>query len=103
MTRIVPSQVVDVINRLYRHAAFNTSHSNYSRGNAASLRGIVDLIKQIPQELLVLPADQYANLAIALGAIEQHLQILASGDAKVLLQPVMGYDPLVILRDALIR
>jgi hypothetical protein len=51
---------------------------------------------------LVLPAEQYATLVIALGAIE-HCLLTASSDAyKILLQNVNGRNPVVLIREALL-
>ena len=80
MTRVVPSQVVATIGQLIPGSRDGTSRATYSMGQAGALRGIVDLIKQIPQELLILPVDQYAGPVIALGAIEQQLLTWASRD-----------------------
>jgi hypothetical protein len=106
MTRVVPSQVVATIGQLCPGSCDSSSRATYSFGNAGALRGIVDLIRQIPQELLILPAAQYADLVIALGAIEHHLHTWASGDPhahNVILQPVKGRDALVIIHEALLN
>ena len=104
MARVVPSQVVETIEQLFPWSRDSASRSTYSFGNAASLRGIVDLIRQIPQELLILPAAQHADLVIALGAIEHYLLTWASRDAhNIILQSVKGRDALVIIREALFQ
>jgi hypothetical protein len=107
MTRVVPSQAVATIEQLFPGSRDSASRATYSFGNAGALRGIVDLIRQIPQELLILPADQYADLVITLGAIEHHLLTWASRDAgrfnSIILQNVNGRDPLVLIRQALLE
>jgi hypothetical protein len=55
MTRVVPSQVVATIDQLFPEARNNKSQARHTLGQAGELRGIVDLIGQIPQELLILP------------------------------------------------
>ena len=104
MTRVVPSQVVATIEQLFPGSRDSTSQATYSSGQAGALQGIVDLVKQIPQELLILRADQYAGLVVALGAIEHCLLEWASRDSRgIPLQPVMGRDLLVIIREALLQ
>jgi hypothetical protein len=87
MTRVVPTQAVATIERLFPGSRNSTSQATYSMENANALRGIVDLIRQIPQELLILPADQYADLIISIGAMEQSLLMWASRDALKVIKP----------------
>jgi hypothetical protein len=104
MTRVFPSQAVATIEQLVPWSRDSAPRVTYSFEHAGLLRGIVDLVKQIPQELLILPADQYANLIITLGVIEHYLQAWASRDAlNIFLQNVNGRDPVVLIREALLQ
>jgi hypothetical protein len=74
--------------------------SPYRVGEAGLLRGIAELVKQIPQELLILPADQYARLIIALGAIEQCFLTGESADGRrIYIENINGRDAVVLLRE----
>jgi hypothetical protein len=102
MTRVVPTQAVATIDQLFPHVQSGAApQATYTALAARELRGIVDLIRQIPQELLILPADQYADLVLGLGAIEQQLGTWASRDDT--LRPVKGVDPLALVRRALLK
>ena len=104
MTRVVPSQAVATIEQLVPGSLNSKSRATHSYGQAGLLRGIVNLVGQIPQELLILPADRYSDLVLSIGAIEQCLLMWASRDAhNFLLQNVNGRDPLVLIREALLQ
>jgi hypothetical protein len=104
MPRVVPTQAVATIRRLFpgisRH---NNPQPTYSLGNANSLRGIVDLVKEVPPEMIVLPEDVYANMVLATGAIENQLDIWISrgGGIGDVLYPINGLDPVLLICEAL--
>jgi hypothetical protein len=100
MPAVMPSQAVATIGELFPGAR-GPSQATYTSGNANALRGIVDIVRQVPPELLVLAADQYAELVIGLGAIEQQLGIWTSRSDVGVLQPVKGFDVLHLLWRAL--
>jgi hypothetical protein len=103
MPSVMPTQAVAAIDQLFPHVRGGGAQGTYSSGNASALRGIVNLVKQVPQELLILPSDQYADMVLGLGAIEEELSTWASrGDVGVL-RPVKGLDPLVLVRGALLK
>src|SRR5215472_14813123 len=102
MPRVMPTQAVATIRRLFPGASrHNNPQPTYSSGNANALRGIINLVKEIPPELIVLPEDVYADLILANSAIESQLDIWVSrGDVGVL-QPVNGVDPVLLILEAL--
>jgi hypothetical protein len=101
MTRVVPSQAVATIGQLCPGSRDNTSRETYSWRQAGLLRGIVDLVKQIPQELLILPVGQYAKLIVAIGEIEHYLLTWASRDAQDIL--FVQNASVVSIREALLQ
>jgi hypothetical protein len=107
MTRVVPSQAVATIEQLFPGSRLDTGQRTYRFGQAGALRGIVDLVKQIPQELLIMPVEQYADFVIALGAIEQYLLPWASREAgaykSIALRDLNGHDPVVLICRALLK
>ncbi len=103
MPRVVPTQAVATIDLLFPHVKGGETQATYTTGNAPSLRGIVDLVREIPPELLALPSDEYANFVIGLGAIENQLATWASRGDTGALRPVSGLDPLAHVRRALVK
>jgi hypothetical protein len=102
MPPVMPTQAVATIGCLFpgmsRH---NNPQPTYSSGNANVLRGIINLVKEIPPEMIVLPEDVYADLILATSAIENQLEIwISRGDFGVL-QPVKGVDPVLLICEAL--
>jgi hypothetical protein len=68
MARVMPSQAVQTIDKLFPHAAQNVRTP--LKGHSASLLGVVTLLKEIPEELIVLPPAEYADLRLAQSTIE---------------------------------
>jgi hypothetical protein len=83
----------------------NSPQPTYSIGNANALRGIINLVKEVPPEMIVLPEDVYADLILATSAIENQLEIWislgAGGAGHSVLQPVKGIDPVLLILEAL--
>src|SRR5579862_980173 len=100
MPTVMPSQAAATIGELFPGAR-NPSQATYTIGNANALRGILDIVRQVPPELLVLPPDQYSELVIALGAMEQQLGLWTSRGEVGILQPIKGLDVLHLLWRAL--
>ncbi len=63
MPRVVPSQVVELIDKLFPSARNQAEGQEFvlSIGNSNQLAAILDLTQQIPPELLVINSDQYAE------------------------------------------
>ena len=80
----MPSQAAASIARIFPGIA-EANAASYSSNSAGLLRGMVDIIKEIPQELFVLPPEHYEGLIVGLGIIEQQLALWVSRvDAGVL-------------------
>ncbi len=71
MARIVPSQVVEIINSMFPFTATQRDHESVSLdfSSQESLAGIVHLIDQIPPELIHLKDTDYINFIVNLEAI----------------------------------
>jgi hypothetical protein len=102
MPRITPTQAVATIRLLFpgmsRH---NSPQPTYSMGNANALRGIINLVKEVPPEMIVLPEDVYADLILATSAIENQLEIWISRGPGGVLQPVKEVDPVLLILETL--
>lgn len=102
MPRVYPSQVKELIERTFPFV-LTEDNSLVTLGHVAELTAIVGLAKEIPTELLTLEGANYADYAMALGAIEHMLQLwIARGDVGGL-RPAKGKSPLVLLHRALAK
>jgi hypothetical protein len=102
MPRITPTQAVATIRLLFPGASRHHSpQPTYSIGNANALRGIINLVKEVPTEMIVLSEDVYADLILATSAIENQLSIWISRGAGDVLHPVNGVDPVLLILEAL--
>jgi len=76
MPRVVPSQVVEVIDSLFPNAKKEVEGQpmrlNWDDGTR--LLAIVELASQIPEELLVLDSSHYAEYVASLAAIRWYIQ-----------------------------
>lgn len=68
MPRVVPSQVVALIDQVFPHARATPKFPVYS-GHAASLSAIVSLTDDIPEELIAISGDDYADLVHGLESL----------------------------------
>jgi hypothetical protein len=89
MPRIVPSQVVTLINRLFPP---DQIQNTLGRGNAGQLAAIVNLVDGIPEELLTMDSDSYAGFLCGTAHIRQTLTTWASDrSARSNLDPIPGF------------
>lgn len=68
MPRVVPSQVVALIDRSFPGCKANRKFPVYS-GNAGVLSAIVSLADEIPEELLTISGDDYTDLVHGMEAL----------------------------------
>ena len=65
MTKVVPSQVISLIDRVYPNANKTPDMKVYS-ADAAVLAAIIELAANIPDELLTISGDDYAKYVFGL-------------------------------------
>jgi hypothetical protein len=70
MPRVVPSQVVDFINTLWPSS---NQHDNLAGNDAGQLAALIDIVDQIPDELLTMDSPAYARFICGKGQIKQKL------------------------------
>ena len=71
MPRVVPGQVVDLIKQIFPNVNNTTSNSlRIDSVYSASLAGIIDLVEQIPNELILLSGDDYIDFVLSINAIK---------------------------------
>lgn len=72
MPNIMPNQVVLVVEKFFSHVTKNLPGNDLLHSGALDiLQGIVNLVREIPSELINVPADQYADLVLAIAIIEE--------------------------------
>jgi hypothetical protein len=102
MPRVVPSQVVNFINILW---PINNDLNNLQRSQAGQLSGLVNLVDQIPGELLVMDSVSYTSFVCGRAHISQKLVTWASVlDREHHLGVMPGPTPsnaVMVIRDAL--
>ncbi len=107
MPRVVPSQVVEFIEHFFPFAANERKSRNQVLGigprEASGLTAIIDLVQQIPHQLIVLEGSRYAALITGLAAIQNavsHWQ--AQGRSELSYLDVFNnLSPVYLIRTAL--
>lgn len=107
MPRIVPSQVVTLVDRLFPWGATqkNTKQEvQLERSSTNSLAAVVELADQIPPELITLDPDSYAVYVTSLTAIRTAIRAWQTGGGVDYLTKIPGLgnlNPVTLLRDYL--
>ncbi|WP_426409397.1 hypothetical protein [Bradyrhizobium ganzhouense] len=100
MTKVVPSQIVALIDRVYPSAQSAPDMKVYS-GDAAILAAIINLVDDVPVELLTISGEDYTGLVVGLESMGAAIDRWnhRGGD-----EPPRNYDgksPLYLVRAAL--
>ena len=78
MARVMPSRVVQTIDELFPHAASSRPGAVLDAGHSSQLLGILELLKDVPDELIILTSADYSDMILAKSTIEEHLAIPGS-------------------------
>jgi hypothetical protein len=97
----MPSEVVQTIDELFPHAKKGVGDGTLAAAHSSQLRGIINLLKDVPSELINLPPLHYADLVLATSAIEEHLEIWISRGNVGGMAPVKGRDAVTVIRHVL--
>jgi hypothetical protein len=108
MPRVVPSQVVTLIDKLFQ---FTSSQQDTPQGrttldhnNSNSLAAIVELADQIPPELIALEGDNYTTYVASLAAIRTTIITWQTRGGVQPLSTIQGFgnlNPVTLLRRCL--
>jgi hypothetical protein len=101
MTRIVPGQVVETIDRLFTGESKGVGTAQLTHERLFHLQGIVDLLRQLPSELLAVSAAEFADLTVATAAIELTILRCSHGQWPIALPPISGEDVIHTIRRVL--
>jgi hypothetical protein len=107
MPRVVPSQVVSFIDQVFPWAANQQEHHgvNLVMGNSAELTGLLNLIDEMPGELLTLDGLNYSIYVCSIAAVRNQIDVwTARGDvgALVFVHGLPQYSPVALIRRALV-
>ena len=100
MLRVMPSQVVKTIETLFPYVTRGEKGSLFSE-NSTKLRGLAELMRGIPSELLVLPPEKYADLIFARSTVEETLDYWIAHGKWQHLREVNNSDAIAVIRDVL--
>ena len=108
MPRVVPSQVVEVIDQVFPNLKdqkdISQDRFSINRDHQNEVAAIVELIDQIPSELIKLDPKDYTALQLAISAIKNTLPTWKLRDFG--LDRIHGYgylNPVTLIRNALVK
>ena len=102
MPRVVPSQVVDLIDQLFPFIADGSEpNRTLEHGSLLQLAAVLELIDRLPQELITLGPDQYVAFVKSVAAIRAVIPRWQGGSPKFPLYPFPDGSPLRLLRGSL--
>lgn len=99
MPRIVPSQVVALIDELFPHARTSPDFQVYSV-HAPALSAIIRLIDEIPSQLITLGAPDYGRLVLGLEALREAIIRWRERGGNEPPSRINGAHPLLLVRGA---
>lgn len=104
MARVMPSQVVQTIDEMFPHAKKNGPDAMLTAGHGSQLLGIMNLLNEVPDELLIIltPTD-YSELILAKSTIEDTLEHWRARGPVGNMAHVKGYDAATVIRRVLAK
>jgi hypothetical protein len=99
----MPSQVVQTIDDLFPHAKQDRMDYVVGPGNGSQLLGILNLLNDVPGELITLTATDYAELVLAKSTIEETLPHWRARGNVGDMANVKRFDAVTVIRRALAR
>jgi hypothetical protein len=103
MTRIVPGQIVETINRLFTGEPKGAGTAALTDERVSHLQRIILLLRQLPNELLSIDATDFADLTVATAAIELTVSRWTLGQRPLSIVPVSGEDVIHTIRRVLTK
>lgn len=108
MPRVVPTQIVEFIDQTIPQAKLQTDSGGkgflLTRQDQHPCAALINLIDQLPGELLVLPSQHYIELVVSVAAITNSLALWKLSDYA--LSKITGfgdYNPVSLIRRALLQ
>jgi hypothetical protein len=101
MTRIVPSQVVETIDKLFAGESRGVGTAHLTHERLFHLQGVVSLLRRLPSDVIAVSGAEFADFTVATAAIESTLWRYNHGQFPISLQPVSGEDVIHTIRRVL--
>lgn len=104
MPRVVPSQIADLIDKLFPNARTATEQTNFmlSRGQSTAIAGLLELVDKLPHSLITVSGDQYAEFVTSVAALRTLSEQWVHRDyAFVSVPGLRRLNPVVIIRQIL--
>ena len=107
MPRVVPSQVISFIDSVFPWASAQqvNNAANLTRQRASGLTGLLDLVEQVPEELLTMNGSEYSALVCSVAAIRERLELWRAQQAVenelVFLEGLPQLSPVRLIHDAI--
>jgi hypothetical protein len=98
----MPTQVVQTIDLWFPHAKKNEPNP-WGGGNTSDLLGVLNLLKDVPDELFVLESADYADLILAKSAIDDFLTHTWRRGNVGGMSHVRGFDAITVIRRVLAK
>jgi hypothetical protein len=100
MPSVLPSDAVSFIDRLFPWADDNKNEQYnppaLTKGHLGSVATLLALVERVPEELLIMPGEEYHELLVGVSALKAALQSWQSG-ADIPLAQVPGFGHVVTL------
>jgi len=95
---VMPSQVVLVIEKFFSHVRRATPGDGLIQSShLEQLQGIVNFIREIPSELIVVPPDQYGDMTLTITIIEENEKFRVTNGGHFGVAAVKSIDVATIL------
>lgn len=107
MPRVVPSQVVELIDSMFPWAAHERQEylpQTLGIRDAAKLAALVSIVEEVPSNLITLDAAHYTNLVCSVAAIKNALNLWPHQGGSYVFDRVPGLsdlNPVTLIRQAL--
>jgi hypothetical protein len=102
MAHVMPSQVIEAIDDLFPHARLGHT-TTLGPGTAPQLLCVLNLLKEVPAELVILPPADYAQLVLAKSTIEETVAVWRSRGNVGDMAHLKGSDAATVIRRALVK
>jgi hypothetical protein len=108
MARVTPTQVVRTIDALFKHLPLHQG-TELNASLMAQLQGVLDLVQEIPSELIDVPEERFADFTLGVGSIRvQIARWIAAGPNYStpqlgIVSPVLGRNAVSVIRDVLLQ
>lgn len=102
MPRVVPNQVVELIDQFFTNDR-TTTQIRVHIGATAHIAAVLAFVREIPSELLTLSGQDLSDYVVALAMIDRVQQLWIAGGGHWNLSDRRGVSPIVLLRRALAK